>query len=141
MSAEALLSRLDKVKRTGPGRWQARCPAHDDRGPSLSIRELDDGRLLVFDHAGCGVEEVLKAVGCTFDDLFPPRQPPVEGYRPIRRPFLPADAFAVIQHEVTVAALIACDMQKSKQVSDEDYQRLLVAAGRLNNMEAAYGSR
>lgn len=67
MSVDALLSRLDGVKRTGPGRWIARCSAHDDRHASLSVRELDDGRVLVHDFAGCSVEEVLAAVGMTFD--------------------------------------------------------------------------
>ena len=45
MTAVALLDRLDKVRPTGAGTWVARCPAHDDRGPSLSVRELDDGRI------------------------------------------------------------------------------------------------
>jgi hypothetical protein len=40
-----LLDRLQGVKRTGPSRWIARCPAHEDRRPSLAVRELDDGRL------------------------------------------------------------------------------------------------
>src|SRR5438094_550718 len=31
----------------------ARCPAHDDREPSLSIREGDHGKVLVCCHAGC----------------------------------------------------------------------------------------
>lgn len=63
MSADALLSRLDKVKRTGPDKWVARCPAHDDRGPSLAVRELEDGRVLVHCFAGCGADEVVGAVG------------------------------------------------------------------------------
>ena len=39
MSAAArLLDRLTGVKQTAPGRWIAKCPAHEDRSPSLSIR-------------------------------------------------------------------------------------------------------
>jgi hypothetical protein len=38
---------LVEARRTGTGRWQARCPAHQDRLPSLSIREGPDGRILV----------------------------------------------------------------------------------------------
>lgn len=33
-----LLSTLDKVKQTRSDAWQACCPAHDDRSPSLNIR-------------------------------------------------------------------------------------------------------
>ena len=43
MSADALLSRLDSVKRTGPDRWIGRCPAHEDRSPRMAVCELDDG--------------------------------------------------------------------------------------------------
>jgi hypothetical protein len=55
MTADALLHKLDGVRRTGTDRWIAKCPAHDDRRASLSIRELNDGRALLHDFAGCGV--------------------------------------------------------------------------------------
>ncbi|MCH8843551.1 MAG: DUF3987 domain-containing protein [SAR324 cluster bacterium] len=42
--------------------WQAHCPAHDDRAPSLSIGEGDDGKLLVHCHTGCGQNDVIKAL-------------------------------------------------------------------------------
>lgn len=106
----------------------------------MSVRELDDGRVLVHDFAGCSVEEVLKAAGCTFDDLFPPKPPPVEGYRPERRPFLPADAYAALLLEATVVTLIAADLRKGTPVPDPDWKRLKLAMGRLNNLEVAYGS-
>ncbi len=35
MTALTLIDRLSGVKRTGPGRWLARCPAHDDSRASL----------------------------------------------------------------------------------------------------------
>ena len=41
MTAATILDRLDGVRPTGDGRWIARCPAHDDRSPSLSIREAE----------------------------------------------------------------------------------------------------
>ena len=45
------------------GGWMARCPAHDDREPSLSISEGDDGKVLVRCHAGCDQERVIAALG------------------------------------------------------------------------------
>ena len=66
---EMVLSRLPDAKRSGKG-WVAQCPAHEDRNPSLSITEGDDGRALVNCHAGCTVEAVCKAVGLTPADLF-----------------------------------------------------------------------
>jgi putative DNA primase/helicase len=41
--------------------WMARCPAHDDRTPSLSIREAD-GKVLVRCHARCEQEQVIAAL-------------------------------------------------------------------------------
>jgi hypothetical protein len=68
---ETLLSRLDKVQGRD-GKFKARCPAHDDRGPSLSVTETDHGQLLIYCFAGCGAADVVEAVGLTMSDLFPP---------------------------------------------------------------------
>ena len=42
--------------------WIAKCPAHQDQTPSLSIAECDDGKPLVHCHAGCGQAEVIAAL-------------------------------------------------------------------------------
>lgn len=42
--------------------WMARCPAHNDRTPSLSIRDADDNKVLVRCHAGCDQEHVISAL-------------------------------------------------------------------------------
>lgn len=42
--------------------WMARCPAHDDRTPSLSIRSSKDGKVLVRCHAGCDQRDVIAAL-------------------------------------------------------------------------------
>jgi putative DNA primase/helicase len=60
MNLEAVLARLQGVRRNGSG-WQARCPAHEDRTPSLSINERD-GKILVHCHAGCLQQAVLAAL-------------------------------------------------------------------------------
>jgi putative DNA primase/helicase len=44
------------------GQWTARCLAHDDRKPSLSIREADDGKVLVKCFAGCEQAQVIAAL-------------------------------------------------------------------------------
>ena len=67
---ELLLSKLPDANPNGNG-WSARCPAHEDRRPSLSIAEGDDGRALVRCHAGCTVDEICAAVGLRVADLMP----------------------------------------------------------------------
>lgn len=66
-----ILSRLSNVKESKDG-WVALCPAHEDRSPSLSISQADDGRALVHCHAGCSTDSVCCAVGLCVADLFPP---------------------------------------------------------------------
>lgn len=68
---ELVLERLDGVRRNGEG-YTARCPAHEDDNPSLSVREGDDGRVLLKCFAGCGTEEVIGAVGMSMAELFEP---------------------------------------------------------------------
>ena len=63
MTVDVLLSKLDSIRQMGPGRWLARCPAHEDRRASLSVRELDDGTVLVHDFAGCSIFEIVAAAG------------------------------------------------------------------------------
>jgi putative DNA primase/helicase len=69
MSPEALLARLRGVRRNG-GSWQAQCPAHDDKNPSLSVTVREE-KILLFCHAGCTVESVCAALGISVHDLFP----------------------------------------------------------------------
>jgi putative DNA primase/helicase len=42
--------------------WMTPCPAHDDREPSLSIADGDDGKVLVHCHAGCEQHRVIAAL-------------------------------------------------------------------------------
>lgn len=70
MTADELLLGLESVQSRGHGKWSARCPAHADNSPSLSIREGDDGRLLVHCFAGCTIEEITGALGLRVADLF-----------------------------------------------------------------------
>lgn len=62
MDLSSLLSRLQNVKKSGNG-WIARCPAHDDRVPSLSLFWGRDGRLHAHCHIGCKLSEILAATG------------------------------------------------------------------------------
>ena len=48
--------------RESGGSWTACCPGHNDRTPSLSISEAEDGRILVHCHAGCAQEVVVGAL-------------------------------------------------------------------------------
>ena len=60
------------ARRVGDGRWITKCPAHEDRSPSLSIRSTNDGRTLLHCFGGCRIVDILLAAGIAWADLFPP---------------------------------------------------------------------
>jgi hypothetical protein len=65
-----VLGKLVGVKRCGLG-YQARCPAHDDRQASLSVRLGDDGKVLLQCFAGCSFESVAAALRMPASEFFP----------------------------------------------------------------------
>jgi hypothetical protein len=59
VTADSVAHALE-ARRSGSG-WMAKCPAHDDHNPSLSIRD-SDGKVLVHCHAGCAQSDVIGAL-------------------------------------------------------------------------------
>ena len=56
----------------GACQWEASCPAHDDRQPSLAISLGRGDRVLLHCHAGCDTRtEVLPKLGLKWRDLWP----------------------------------------------------------------------
>lgn len=129
MSAAQLLDRLERVKQTAPSRWIACCPAHEDRSPSLSVRELDDGRVLLHDFGGCSTQHVLGALGLSLSDLF--EKPIGHSFRPTHSRITARDALEALDHEVLVAVLILDEILTKRKVSPRQIVRLAQAAGRI----------
>ena len=100
MSVAVLVDRLDKVKDKGRDEFIACCPAHEDKSPSLTIKELPDGRILIHCFAGCSPLEIVNAVGLTMGDLFPEK---------LERDFAPL-------------------YMASKQKKNNDHHRLIMSA-------------
>jgi hypothetical protein len=129
VSANVLLSRLDKVRATGRGTWIACCPAHLDKHPSMTVRETDEGLVLAHCFGGCSVEDIVSAVGLDMDALFPPK--PIDNAKPQRRPFPSGDVLEAIVSETMIVAVAAGNVRRGIALSNEDYERLLVAAERI----------
>ena len=128
----SILERLSGVRKTGADQYVAKCPAHDDRSPSLSIRECDDGRTLLHCFGGCEVEEVLAALGLTFGDLYP--EPISNHVKPFRRRFNANTVLQACHHELLVASII---LSRVPELSDRDVERLTLATGRLGKAVSA----
>jgi hypothetical protein len=137
--ADALLSRLHKVRGRN-GSWVACCPAHEDKSPSLSIREEGD-KVLVHCFAGCDVADVVAAVGLSLDDLFPSRQQTVPDQPSNRRVKLYAgDVLRCLHNEALVVMVAAHNVANGVRMTDEDRDRLRTAWQRIDEgMEAVNG--
>ena len=137
MGVDSLLSKLDKVKPRGRNNWQACCPAHADKGPSLSVRELDDGRVLVHCFAGCSIHEILQSVGMELGDLFPPRD--VGNAHRERRPFHATDALRAVGFEALVVCAAAASLASGEPLSAVDRERLILAGQRIQSALSGVG--
>lgn len=152
MTADALLSRLDRVRKTGRTKWVACCPAHDSRSrQSLAISEAADGRVLIHDFGGCSPAEVLSAIGMDFGDLFPERDPDDAGrrngwrsatYKDSRQAqaHIPArTALVAIALAATEAAVLVADIADGKAQADDVRLRLWELAGNITSALAVSG--
>jgi hypothetical protein len=124
-AADKLLDRLDGVKRSGDQRWVAKCPAHLDKTPSLSIRAQDDGRVLIHCFALCPTINVLQAIGLDFSDLFD--KPFAHHLPPIRGGWTARELLELNGHEATIAAMLAATLTPTEAA------RLAQAAERLED--------
>ena len=130
--AELLLSRLDRVKETARGKWQARCPAHDDQSPSLSIKETADGTLLVKCWSGCNAGEIVDAVGLELSDLFPKHADfdHMQLLRSDGKPWSATDVLRALMHEIQIIAVCAGQVNNAG-LSSADAFRFVLATQRL----------
>lgn len=127
---ENILTRLEKVKGRN-GAYTACCPAHGDKSPSLAIRELDDGRILMKCFANCSVQEIMGAIGMDIGDLFPNVN---KDLPQVKRKYYASDLLRVIEFEAWVVSVAAHTMSTGKKLSDADRDRMKVATARI--MEA-----
>lgn len=133
MSIENVLARFEKVRPNGPGKWMARCPAHDDGRPSLSIKESESGNVLLWCFAGCSAEEVARAASLSMYELFPETRSDAEYARAVRQGFNARDVLQAARFELLLAAVAASNMARGEKLTDADRARLLLAYKRLEN--------
>jgi hypothetical protein len=111
------------ARRTGAG-WMAKCPAHKDDSPSLSIRDGKNGRVLVHCFAGCTVPAILRASGLQLRDIFAESPSPEQRWEmaAVRR------KREEQARERRIADRAACDrIRRLEAVADELVSRLVRA--------------
>lgn len=123
-----LLARLDKVRDKGNGQYTACCPAHDDRSPSLAVRETDDGTILIKCWAGCGAADVVAAVGMELSDLFPDSAGSDTLRLTPQRKRFSNDMMAQMVEQILVVAIVGEKIGRGEPLRDIDRQCALESA-------------
>lgn len=125
------LSRLEKVRQRQPGQWSTRCPAHADKGPSLSVRETPEGSVLLHCFAGCEAAEIVAAMGLEMHDLYPPRDRPTGTPKKIANLLTAGQALELLATESLFVAVAIGNYFHGVTLSQKDLDRLTTAAGRI----------
>ena len=115
-------------------RWIARCPAHEDRSPSLSISERD-GRILAHCFAGCPQAAVICALRAR--GLWPIRERPAwtaAQRRAWRERRDRAEAVAQRAYAWAHGRCIELEQQKAAALEAGDMEKLAAAARLLNGL-------
>ena len=128
---ENTLSRLEKPRQRQPGQWSARCPAHPDKSPSLSIRETPEGSVLLHCFGGCEVAEIVAAMGLELHDLFPPQDKPTGTPKKIANLLTAGQALELLATETLFVAVAIGNFFHGMTLTQVDIDRLTTAAGRI----------
>jgi len=120
-----ILPRLDKVKQRGDRLW-ACCPVHQDKTPSLTLRE-EDGMVLI--HCfGCSANglQVVEALGLPASVLF---------LKPLDRPVIPRKTIGLAEEDTYFIALYESEKEKGNRVTFNDSKRYRLAIQRVKLLE------
>ena len=126
-----MLSRVSGARKGHGGQLLARCTGHEDKSPSLSIRETPEGAVLLKCWAGCSVGEVVAGMGLELSDLFPPGDRPAGAPKRIAPLLTAMQALDLLHAEATLIAVLAANIGHGVPITSDEIQRALTAAGRI----------
>ena len=132
MVIDNLLSKFDKVKPTGNGKYLACCPAHPDKSPSLAIKQTDDGKILIHCFSGCQVSDIVAAVGLELSDLMPENPSYQKGTKPPR--FNKYELFDRLAFEVVILSMGIRQLLAKEDLSQDDLSRVILAENTINEI-------
>lgn len=128
---DEILNKLAKVKRVSNDRWTACCPAHDDKHPSLAIRD-NNGIILLKCFGGCNAHEIVSAIGLNLSDLFPPTDDP-KYIKQTRQGFSAWQLLNVLQSDLDRLLIITNDLKSIEALSSDDRDFVADVVLRLND--------
>jgi len=118
---EKVLSCLPLARKTGPNRYMAPCPAHDDISPSLQVTDVGDSRVLLHCFAGCSWDSILGSLGLEAADVYPESK----NYAPVKKSSDPS----LDEWKVKIGRGMA---RQGKRLTEAQKQEVLKAQTRLS---------
>ena len=70
MAIQHILDRLEGVKSTGSDSYRCKCPAGHKSPSQMTLKELPDGRVLIYCFAGHSPVEIMESIDMGLGDLF-----------------------------------------------------------------------
>lgn len=131
MDINDFLNRMDSVRKTGSNQWISKCPAHEDKSPSLSIKFSDNNTILIHCFAGCSPNDIVNAIDSKLSELFPKQnryQAPIK-YRVNYR-----ELWLLATHYFWILVIATNDLEKNKNLSSYDLKSVMKARERINNI-------
>lgn len=130
--AMAFISKLEKVRDMGNGRYVGCCPVHGDKNPSMSITIAKDKILTHCHSMKCPHDEILNAVNMKFTDFYD------DSWHASRRAsttgrFKPLKEVGHSELDKMVLKLAQADIEAGRQLSIEDQARVELAMERLGD--------
>lgn len=135
---ELILSRVSRVRQTGPDRWMFSCPGplhkNGDRNTSASARECADGTILLHCFAGCEISDMTAPIGIELRDLFPPKPykytPRKDGITAAKR----REYKALLKQESYLVKFAQGVMLSGGEITADDAERVLLADQRVRKL-------
>ena len=126
MTIDNILRKLDKVKKSHRG-YKACCPVHNDKNPSMTVTETDDGKVLIHCFS-CGARgtDVVEALGLPTSELF---SGDFNGTYDPKRKLMKTEL-----EDRMVVSIYEQDKQSGKYLTHSDYKRYRLAKVRLEEL-------
>lgn len=129
----SILNRLNKVRKAGDGKWSACCPAHADKSPSLSIRETEDGSILMHCFGGCSIDAVTGAIGMDVSDLFPTIENGTHAVKPTKERISLNSLISFLRNDLNLVVCAARMVKNGDKLSDSDFKALGRSIDRIHD--------
>jgi len=115
---ELVLSKLPSARRVKENEWKAKCPAHRDGTPSLTVSVGEGGRALVHCFGNCSKEAIVSAMGLTMRDLMPTVEQ-TTAFNPTRAGHTPRSHLQVVKATPVESSAAVADEPQGKPVWKE----------------------